>query len=75
MSSINVIGQVAAGYADAMNTHAAKLQDTTIAEDPSKLAIFQIELNKLSQAYQLTARTIQNLHREDQLLSELLRDA
>jgi hypothetical protein len=75
MTSIDHIGQIAAGWADAANIHAARMADPELADSPAHLALFQLEMNKISNAYQLAARTVQNLHREDQLLQELLRDA
>ncbi len=75
MTSVNHLAQIAAGWADAAHIHATRMADPELIENPAKLALFQIEMNKLSNAYQLTARTVQNLHREDQLLQELLRDA
>lgn len=73
--SIRQLGSVAAGYSQAMDNIGMRLQDPDIVKDPARLAMFNVEMFQATSAYEMTARTIQNLHREDQMLAELLRDA
>lgn len=76
-SSVGIrhLGEIAAGYSDSMDAVSSRLSDPTLVTNTTRLAQFQIDLYNATTGYQLTARTIQDLHREDQLLSEMLRDA
>jgi hypothetical protein len=74
MTLVNLAG-VASGWAGKMDQLGQQLSDPTIIQDPAKLAHFQMEMYNFSTAYQLTARTMQDIHREDQILGELLRDS
>lgn len=65
----------AARWSQLMTDTARRAADPSTVRDPAKLAEFQIEMFNASSGYQLTARTIQDLHREDQILGEMLRDA
>ena len=67
--------RIAAQWSDAMTNVAKRAANPETVENPALLAQFNVEMYNASTAYQLTVRTIQDLHREDQLLSELLRDA
>lgn len=73
--SIQALGSIAAGYSQAMDRVSTQLKDPELVQNPARLAQFQISLYFATTGYQLASRTIQDLHREDQLLSEMLRDA
>lgn len=73
--SIQKLGEIATGYSQSMDNISTRLADPTLIQDPARLAQFQIEMYFATTGYQLTSRTIQDIHREDNLLTELLRDA
>lgn len=74
--NIRSLGNYAAGYSKAMDNLAGRAaQDPTLVQDAGRLAQFQTEFFYAQSGFQLTSRTIQDLHREDQLLGEMLRDA
>ena len=74
--SLRALGNIAVGYSKAMDTLATRgTQDQQLLKDPGKLAQFQVQMFYAQSGFQLTSRTIQDIHREDQLLSEMLRDA
>jgi len=72
---IEGLRSVAVGYSNTMDAVSQQLADPTLVQNPGRLAKFQVDLQFATTGYQLTARTIQDLHRENQLLSEMLRDA
>lgn len=45
------------------------------ASDPGKLAQFNVAMMNATTAYETSVQTIQTLHKEDQQLIDLLRDA
>jgi hypothetical protein len=73
--SLQQLGNIAAGYSRSMTAISQKTADPTLVQSPERLAQFQIDLYYATTGYQLTSRVIQDLHREDQMLSEMLRDA
>jgi len=74
--SLRALGNIAVGYSKAMDTLAAHgTQDAEMLKDPGKLAQFQVQMFYAQSGYQLTSRTIQDMQKEDQILSEMLRDA
>lgn len=73
--SIHRLGSIAAGYSNSMDKIATQLRDPELVQNPARVAQFQISLYFATTGFQLASRTIQDLHREDQLLSEMLRDA
>lgn len=70
--SLSSVAGAAAGWSRAMNATAAKLSDPEVVKDPGKLAIVNMEMFQNTTGYELSARAMQTLNREDQLLSELL---
>mgnify|MGYP006281272553 CR=1 FL=1 len=76
ISNMASVAQMASRYSQRMdNLKMLAATDPTIVEDPGKVADFQIEMMNAQQAFQLASRAIQDVHKEDQILSELLRDA
>ena len=74
--SLDSLGNVAVGFSRSMDATAMKLQaHPEIVQDPAALARFNIELFNAQSGYQLASRTIQTIHKEDDMLSEMLRDA
>ena len=73
--SIKQLTGFAVGYSKAMDTISSQAQDPTLVQDPARLAIFQQQMYYAQTGYTMTARAIQDMHREDQILSEMLRDA
>jgi hypothetical protein len=73
--SIRQLTNFAVGYSKAMDAISAQTQDPTLVQDPARLAIFQQQMYYAQTGYTMTARAIQDMHREDQVLSEMLRDA
>ena len=73
--SIARLAGYAVGYSRAMDAIASQAQDPTLVEDPARLAIFQQQMYYAQTGYTLTARAMQDMHREDQVLGEMLRDA
>jgi hypothetical protein len=74
--SLRSLGNIAVGYSKAMDTLAVQgTQDKNLVKDAGKLAQFQIQMFYAQSGFQLTSRSIQDIHREDQILSEMLRDA
>lgn len=65
----------AVGYSRAMDAISQQTEDPTLVQDPARLAIFQQQMFYAQTGYQMTARVIQDMHREDQTLAEMLRDA
>lgn len=73
--SIKQLTGFAVGYSQAMDAISSQAQDPTLVQDPARLAIFQQQMYYAQTGYTMTARAIQDMHREDQILSEMLRDA
>lgn len=73
--SIRQLTNFAVGYSRSMDAISAQAQDPTLVQDPARLAIFQQQMYYAQTGYTMTARAMQDMHREDQILSELLRDA
>ena len=73
--SISQLTNYAIGYSRAMDAVSAQTQDTSLIQDPARLAIFQQQMYYAQTGYQLTARAIQDMHQADQVLNELLRDS
>ncbi|MCB0878648.1 MAG: hypothetical protein KDC46_06665 [Thermoleophilia bacterium] len=73
--SIAQLAGTAVGYSRAMDAIASQTQDPTLVQDPARLAIFQQQMYYAQTGYTLTARAMQDMHREDQVLGEMLRDA
>lgn len=73
--SIARLAGYAVGYSRAMDAISAQAQDPTLVQDPARLAVFQQQMYYAQTGYTLTARAMQDMHREDQVLNELLRDA
>lgn len=73
--SIQQIGNIAIGYSRSMDTVAARLQDPEVLKDPGKIAQLNIDMFFAQQGYAMSSKAIQDIHREDQVLTELLRDA
>lgn len=65
----------AVGYSKAMDAISQQTQDPTLVQDPARLAQFQQQMYYAQTGYTMTARAIQDMHREDQILGEMLRDA
>ena len=73
--SIRQLTNYAVGYSKAMDAISSQTQDPTLVQDPARLAIFQQQMYYAQTGYTMTARAIQDMHREDQVLNEMLRDA
>ncbi|MCW2957005.1 MAG: hypothetical protein JWO69_1874 [Thermoleophilia bacterium] len=73
--SISQLTGYAVGYSKAMDAISSQTQDTTLVQDPARLAVFQQQMYYAQTGYQLTARAIQDMHSADQILNELLRDS
>ncbi len=73
--SIARLAGYAVGYSKAMDAIASQAQDPTLVQDPARLAVFPAADVLRADRYTLTARAMQDMHREDQVLNELLRDA
>lgn len=73
--SIKQLTGFAVGYSKAMDAISSQTQDPTLVQDPARLAIFQQQMYYAQTGYTMTARAIQDLHKEDQVLSDMLRDA
>lgn len=73
--SIRQLTNNAVGYSRAMDAISAQTEDPTLIQDPTRMAIFQQQLHYATTGYTMTARVIQDMHREDQVLNEMLRDA
>jgi len=65
----------AVGYSKAMDAISQQVQDPTLVQDPARMAQFQQQMYYAQTGYALSARAIQDMHKEDQVLQELLRDA
>ena len=73
--SLARLAGTAVGYSKAMDAIASQTADPTLVQDPARLAIFQQQMYYAQTGYTLTARAIQDMHKEDQVLADLLRDA
>jgi len=73
--SIAQLTSSAVGYSKAMDAISSQTADPTLVQDPARLAIFQQQMYYAQTGYTLTARTIQDMHQQDQILNELLRDS
>jgi hypothetical protein len=73
--SIRQLTNYAVGYSKAMDAISAQSKDPSLIQDPARLAVFQQQMYYAQTGYSMTARTIQDMHREDQILAEMLRDA
>lgn len=73
--SIQSLTNSAVGYSRAMDAISAQTADKTLVQDPARLAIFQQQMYYAQTGYTLTARAIQDMHQQDQILNELLRDS
>mgnify|MGYP003346508290 CR=1 FL=1 len=76
ITNLTNLGQLASGYSRKMADLAYQAAtDPTIVEDPNQVAQFQIAMYNAQSGFQLASRSIQDLHKEDQILNEMLRDA
>ena len=73
--SVQKLTNIAVNYSRTMDTTAAMAADPSIASDPGKMAIFQMNLENAKTGYTMSVRAIQDIHQQDQLLNELLRDS
>lgn len=73
--SIARLSQIGVGYSRKMDGISSQAANPKLIEDPAALIVFQQQLYYAQSGYQLTSRVMQDMHREDQLLSEMLRDA
>lgn len=73
--SIAQLSTYAVNYSRAMDAISSQAKDPTLIQDPARLAMFQQQMYYAQSAYQLTSRAMQDMHREDQILGEMLRDA
>lgn len=73
--SISRLTQNAVGYSRAMDAISSQTEDPTLIQDPARLAIFQQQMYYAQTGYTMTARAMQDMHQEDKILAEMLRDA
>jgi hypothetical protein len=74
--SLQILANVALGYTQTMDNLAiSATENPDIVKDPGKLAAFQTQMFYAESGYELTSKTIQDIHKEDQTLSDMLRDA
>ena len=73
--SVKRLSNIAVGYSKAMDVISQQARDPTLVQDPARLAVFQQQMFYAQSGYSLTARAMQDMHREDNILNELLRDA
>lgn len=76
VTNLTNLGQLASGYSRKMADLAYQAStDPTIVQDAAKASAFQIAMFNAQSGFQLASRSIQDLHKEDQILNEMLRDA
>lgn len=74
--NLSTLGQLTSNYSRKMDDLAGiAATDPTLVQDPGRVANFQIEMMYAQSGFQLASRAIQDIHKEDQILNELLRDA
>jgi hypothetical protein len=73
--SLTSVGNIAIGYSKAVDAAAAQLAKPEVTQDAALMAKFYTDFQNAVSGYQIASQTAKDIHREDQTINDLLRDA